>query len=95
MTADRPDPVRGKIAEIPRELYDAWDAAKTRASVWRAAAASLEDEIREAISTITMPSLWKLVAIANSSPKVSMAHARISGAVDCSNSGVGTNLYRV
>jgi len=49
MTVDRPDPVRGKIAEISRNLYDAWDAAKTRANVWRAAAASLEDEIRDII----------------------------------------------
>jgi hypothetical protein len=54
-----------------------------------------EEEIRDAISTITMPSFWKLVAIAKESPKASIAQARISGAVKDSKEALLDNLPKV
>jgi hypothetical protein len=54
-----------------------------------------EEEIRDAMSTIAMPSFWKEVAMAKESPKVSMAQARMSEAGLGSKSGKLNNLYRV
>jgi hypothetical protein len=50
------------------------------------------DEMRDAMSTMTMPSRWKLVAMANVSPNASRAQARISGAVEDSKAALLNNL---
>src|SRR5215472_9201515 len=49
-----PEPVRGKIAAIPTDLYDAWVATRHRARVWAATVREYETEIRNLIGDATV-----------------------------------------
>jgi DNA/RNA endonuclease G (NUC1) len=52
------------------------------------------DEIREAKSRITIPSFWKLVAMANESPNESIAQVRTPEAEIASKREKLSNLYQ-
>jgi len=49
-----PEPVRGKIAAIPTNLYDDWATARRRARIWAATVREYEHENRTFIGDATV-----------------------------------------